>query len=160
MPGFMKGALTALGVLIAAGTFMPGKANANLYGYATDYCREYTRTIHIGGRMEQAYGRACLQPNGDWMIVGEGLANDIPPQASDVTYVIRDNTRYITPPRVVYYSSPRVVYRSQPAFVWHHNSRSKSSHYVRHDNRRNWSGHKNHHRPANHRGRGQGHGRY
>ncbi len=33
------------------------------------YCREYQQTVIIGGREEQAYGRACRQPDGSWKIV-------------------------------------------------------------------------------------------
>lgn len=33
------------------------------------YCREYQQTVVIGGREEQAYGRACRQPDGSWKIV-------------------------------------------------------------------------------------------
>ena len=31
-------------------------------------CREYTQTINVGGRSEQAYGTACRQPDGSWQI--------------------------------------------------------------------------------------------
>ena len=31
-----------------------------------DYCREYQTTVRIGGREEQAFGRACRQPDGSW----------------------------------------------------------------------------------------------
>ncbi len=30
------------------------------------YCREYTTTVTIGGKLEEAYGRACRQPDGSW----------------------------------------------------------------------------------------------
>lgn len=33
------------------------------------YCREFQQTITIGGQTEEAYGRACRQPDGTWMIV-------------------------------------------------------------------------------------------
>lgn len=33
------------------------------------YCREYQQTVNVGGKMEQAYGKACRQPDGSWMIV-------------------------------------------------------------------------------------------
>ncbi len=33
------------------------------------YCREYQQTISVGGRMEQAFGVACQQPDGSWKIV-------------------------------------------------------------------------------------------
>ena len=32
-------------------------------------CREYTQTINIGGKSEQAFGKACRQPDGSWQIV-------------------------------------------------------------------------------------------
>ncbi len=35
------------------------------------YCREYTQTINIGDRTEQAYGTACRQPDGTWQIVSD-----------------------------------------------------------------------------------------
>jgi hypothetical protein len=33
------------------------------------YCREYVRTVTIDGRAVEAYGTACLQPDGSWRIV-------------------------------------------------------------------------------------------
>ena len=33
------------------------------------YCREFNQTIYVGGRAEQATGRACQQPDGTWKIV-------------------------------------------------------------------------------------------
>lgn len=33
------------------------------------YCREYQQTVSVGGKTEQAYGRACRQPDGSWKIV-------------------------------------------------------------------------------------------
>ncbi len=32
-------------------------------------CREYQQSITVGGQTEQAYGQACLQPDGSWEIV-------------------------------------------------------------------------------------------
>ena len=32
-------------------------------------CREYTQTIMVGGRQEEAVGKACRQPDGTWRIV-------------------------------------------------------------------------------------------
>jgi surface antigen len=34
------------------------------------YCREYTQTINVGGRVEEAYGTACRQNDGTWKITG------------------------------------------------------------------------------------------
>lgn len=33
------------------------------------YCREYQQTVIIGGQPQQAYGTACRQPDGSWLIV-------------------------------------------------------------------------------------------
>lgn len=33
------------------------------------YCREFTQTVTVGGRTEEAYGTACRQPDGTWQIV-------------------------------------------------------------------------------------------
>ncbi len=33
------------------------------------YCREYQTKVVIGGRPQSAYGTACRQPDGDWVIV-------------------------------------------------------------------------------------------
>ena len=32
-------------------------------------CREYQQTVTIGGKTEQAFGRACRQPDGSWKIM-------------------------------------------------------------------------------------------
>jgi surface antigen len=40
--------------------------------YQTDngrYCREYSTKIIVGGKEENAYGKACRQPDGNWEIV-------------------------------------------------------------------------------------------
>jgi surface antigen len=34
-----------------------------------DYCREYTQSIVVGGRKQDAYGTACRQPDGSWKII-------------------------------------------------------------------------------------------
>ncbi len=33
------------------------------------YCREYTTTATVGGKVETVYGRACRQPDGAWQIM-------------------------------------------------------------------------------------------
>lgn len=33
------------------------------------YCREYSAVGTIGGKQEQLYGKACLQPDGSWQFV-------------------------------------------------------------------------------------------
>lgn len=109
-----------------------------------DYCREYTRTVSIGGRLQDAYGTACLQPDGSWMIVGE----DLPDQTyqynqQNVTYVIHDDRRDFVPTRVIYYKDYHRYYKKEPRghassyyrkgepeYVWYQPQRS---HYNRSD---------------------------
>ncbi len=37
--------------------------------YSANYCRDFTQTIIIDGVEKNAYGKACLQPDGSWRIV-------------------------------------------------------------------------------------------
>ncbi len=48
-----------------AGTVVPGTYYQNNNG---QYCREYTQTINIGGRIEEGHGVACRQADGTWKI--------------------------------------------------------------------------------------------
>lgn len=34
-----------------------------------EYCREFQTEITVGGKKEQAYGKACRQPDGQWKII-------------------------------------------------------------------------------------------
>lgn len=53
---------------LIAGAFLVPVAAAD-DAEAQDYCREYTKTIRVGGKIQSGYGTACLQPDGSWMIV-------------------------------------------------------------------------------------------
>ena len=33
------------------------------------YCREYTQVVIIGGKKQEAYGKACRQPDGAWEVI-------------------------------------------------------------------------------------------
>ncbi len=35
------------------------------------YCREFQQTVEVGGRAEQAYGTACQQPDGSWLVTSQ-----------------------------------------------------------------------------------------
>lgn len=50
------------------GTFTPVRTYQSPQGL---YCREYQQTITIGGRSQNAYGKACRQPDGAWQIVAQ-----------------------------------------------------------------------------------------
>ncbi len=49
-----------------SGTYTPTRTYQEPSG---QYCREFTQTINVGGRSEEAYGTACRQPDGSWQIV-------------------------------------------------------------------------------------------
>ena len=57
--------LTALMAFPLFGTV----SEANARDKDEEYCREYTKTVNIGGRSERAYGTACYKPDGSWEIV-------------------------------------------------------------------------------------------
>lgn len=48
------------------GTVTPTSTYQNSSG---QYCREFSQTVNIGGRSEEAYGTACRQPDGTWQVV-------------------------------------------------------------------------------------------
>lgn len=48
------------------GTFTP----VNTYQRADgSYCREFSQTVTVGGKTQEAYGTACRQADGSWKIV-------------------------------------------------------------------------------------------
>ena len=97
-----------------------------------DYCREYTRTVYIGGRIQEAYGTACLQPDGSWMVVGEDAQKDIPQNTKTVKYIIHDDRRDFVPTRVFYYKPSQRSYcpprYGAPVFVKHKNGHRQKYH--------------------------------
>lgn len=48
------------------GSVTPTRTYQNKQG---SYCREYTQEVTIGGETQKAYGTACRQPDGQWLIV-------------------------------------------------------------------------------------------
>lgn len=93
----MKRRLMVLGFLGLAGLgALPSQAMAYT---DRDYCREYTRTVTIGGRPEHAYGTACLQPDGQWLIVSEAerpvaYHREHTPPPSKVIYIQEEKRPY------------------------------------------------------------------
>lgn len=102
------------------------------------YCREYTKTIWVGGVRQEGYGTACYQPDGSWEIVDlEGNAhtkeimrqhirNDIGRRNDRVIIIDRRSPRHHHP----YYSEPGyfVYYDDHP---WQSHHRRKNREYDR-----------------------------
>ncbi len=49
----------------ASGIVTPSKT----YDEGGRYCREYTQTVKVGNKTQDAYGKACRNPDGTWQIV-------------------------------------------------------------------------------------------
>jgi hypothetical protein len=83
--------------LLAAGlTLISGAASAQYYPatYQQPYCREFTKAVNVGGRVQSAYGQACMQPDGSWQVVSDQI-----PAAQPVQYIPAQN-------QVVYVERP------------------------------------------------------
>jgi surface antigen len=52
------------------GSVTPGAYYAEGYEGYSGPCRQFSQRVYIDGRLETAYGVACLQPDGTWRIVG------------------------------------------------------------------------------------------
>ena len=75
---------------------------------ANQQCREFQTPVVIGGREQQAYGTACLQPDGTWSVT-QSVGNERP-------------QNYTVPPQVyqAYYPQTYAVdpwYYGPPLFV-------------------------------------------
>lgn len=69
-----------------------------------EQCREFTRTIMIGGKAQEGVGTACRQPDGSWRTVSQGREEEIawnPPVNDRIVYVERETPIYIERPRPV-----------------------------------------------------------
>lgn len=80
-------ALAAVATLLAAGA---ASAQYVPVTYQEPYCREFTKVVSVGGRPENAYGKACYQPDGSWQIVSDDIPSNQPvqynPQQNYVEY--------------------------------------------------------------------------
>jgi surface antigen len=47
----------------------PAPATYTYAGNNGSYCREFSQQVTVGGRVQESYGTACLQPDGSWRIV-------------------------------------------------------------------------------------------
>jgi surface antigen len=49
-----------------SGTITPTRDGSDMSG---NYCREYQTTVTVDGKLQSAYGTACRQPDGSWLVV-------------------------------------------------------------------------------------------
>lgn len=140
--------LAALGMVALA---VPAKAGDGLF-FSDDsgpYCREYTRNVMVGNRMQEGYGTACLQPDGSWQIRSEGVKGQT--IAAPVTQY-----EYIPAASVVRTVEPSRVIVQRPIIIrgYDYHSYGRGRHYDRHyHGHGHGRGHK-HHGHGGHRGHG------
>ena len=131
----------------AMAAFAAGSAQA----YESDYCREFTKTIYVGGRAQNGYGTSCLMPDGSWQITQEPQ----PRYAQPANYV--QPVTYVQQP-VTYVESVRYVrprpYYSPFLFSFHYSNWGRD--WNHRDNRR-WDNHRGNGRHDNDRRGGRGH---
>lgn len=73
---------------------------------AGDYCREYTQKIYVGGRAQDGYSTACLQPDGAWQ-TGRTNRYDDEPDITAAAYPTKDY--YYDKNSLIYGYTPRPV---------------------------------------------------
>lgn len=107
---------------------------------ASDYCREYTGSVKVGGRTQESYGTACLQADGSWQIQPDGGQGAY---REPEVIVIEKPTRTVVVDRPTYRPHYRRVYVD-------YDLRRDKHHHHRYDRGR---GHDRHHSRNDHRWR-------
>jgi hypothetical protein len=92
-----------------SGTVVPVRTYQNAAGQP---CREFQRTIIIGGREERGYGTACRQPDGTWHTVATQRA--AAPVERRTTVYVREAPRSYYYPTYRSYPYGYYPYRSYP----------------------------------------------
>ncbi|MDB5491320.1 MAG: hypothetical protein JWO78_1169 [Micavibrio sp.] len=97
-------------------------------GYPVQQCDGYTRTYIDGyGYQRTAQGTACLQPNGEWVVVWETLLPVYNTAYIDRTYY-RDVPSYYVRPSVIYYNDRNTHWSRNDRHDRHDNGRHNGRH--------------------------------
>lgn len=117
-----------VGTIVAGITIAtPAKANDN-------YCRDFNQKIRINGELEQAYGRACLQPNGTWKIVSTNSDDD---NHKTSHYKIKKTYTHASPLRTIIYWNNGPYYHGHGKHYKKHYRHKRHSYYRGHKKRHN-----------------------
>jgi hypothetical protein len=124
--------------------------------HAGDFCREFTQNINVGGRIQQGYSTACLQPDGSWQTAvdspvtataiptsdyyydNSAMEYRYPPQAVTTYPVVVQRNVTIVNPRPVYVR-PNVYSLTRDVMFGYDNHYYGHGKHGRHDNRWNAS---------------------
>lgn len=99
----MKKIVWLTGALLLTGLSTAAHANQ-------PYCREYTKQVSVGGRVQEGYGTACMQPDGSWAVSDEQTQPDPNIQLAGGyygTYSFNNGPIYAAPPPVYYPPAPQ-----------------------------------------------------
>lgn len=133
-----------------------------------DFCREYQRRVTIGGKIQDSYGTACLQPDGSWKTVNEGDPQIVGSVAPEPVYVQQQQPviMYEEEPLYVPYQTTYRSYGYDPSPLWwgvNLSFNDRDRHHGWRDNR-GWDrghGYHGHGGPGRgHHGPGRGHDRH
>ncbi len=145
-----------LRILISTTAMMLSASAAHAYVGGDDaYCREFTKTIYVGGRAQQGYGTSCMQPDGSWQIVQE-------PRVQSASYYAPPPAQYAQPVQYGpmsayggYHAYPRPCHRPQAAWPlalsFNYSNWDNNWHHRRHDRHHGWRDHGRRNDHANHR---------
>ena len=142
-----------LGAVALILTSWAGQASAQTN--SREVCREYTKTIYIGGKAVEGYGTACRQQDGSWEIsklkgsehaqtkVKEHIVEDLRDKGAREIIVIREPYYASTPALKArkYVGYPYGYYNSYHRY--YNNKHYKKSHYNHHG-----AHYKKHHRSS------------
>lgn len=143
--------------------------------YAGDeYCREFTQNIAVGGKIQEAYGTACMQPDGSWERVSEMQIEGANVQEAayypvgqrmEPQVIVQQPPIYVAPPPI--YVTPRPVYRHDSLYfgsngVSFRTGYGTAPYYLhgRYYNPHYWDRHWDHHRKYNRHDWDRGHRRH
>ncbi len=124
---------------------------------ATAPCREFTRTITIGGHRETGYGTACRQPDGSWQTQNDedDMPDVAPPQnTSTIQTIVEEEPLYAEPvyAQPIYAAPPPVFGIGIGAYrPWH--DRYRGGDRWREEGRDRWHGHDRDHDRGHDEGR-------
>ena len=96
----------------------------NAWAGDTPYCREFTQTISIGGKIQQGYGTSCRQPDGSWKII-----RPLEPHPHDGRWVEEDENKDEEDDITYEDTSPPLTKRErQRAFALHQHRLNRAHH--------------------------------
>lgn len=132
----LKTVLTVGAIVTGIGVTTPAQANDN-------YCRDFNQKIKINDQWEQAYGRACLQPNGTWEIVSSSSGHRDDRQTTN--YVIHKTYTHTAPFRIGLYWGDGYHYHGRSYRHKNHKYHHHGHAYHHHKKPGRRHGHRKHH---------------